>query len=85
MNERLLTASSRVPRQPLLVHCNPILQFGGWGRFYFQVTIDALDYEFGGNVAVGLDVLKCAELVHEALVPGFVGNDAGVFGCAIQV
>jgi len=35
---RLLTAASRVARKPLLLHCNPFLQFGGWGRYYFQVT-----------------------------------------------
>jgi hypothetical protein len=25
------------------------------------------------------------QVLREALVPGFVGNDAGVFGCAMQV
>ena len=85
VNDRLLSASCRTARQPLLLHCNPILQFGGWGRYYFQVTIDALDHEFGGNIAVGVDVQKCAEAVRDALAPGFVGNEAGVFGCTIQV
>jgi hypothetical protein len=85
VNERQLSALSRVARQPLLLHCNPFLQFGGWGRYYFEVTIDALDHEFGGNVAVGLDVMKSADAMSAALVPGFVGNDAGVFGCAVQV
>jgi hypothetical protein len=62
-----------------------LLQFGGWGRFYFQVTIDSLDHEFGANVAVGLDVVKSEAAVREALVPGFVGSESGVFGCCIQV
>jgi hypothetical protein len=85
VNDRLLSASSRAPRQPLLLHCSPFIQFGGWGQYYFEVTIDSLDHEFGGNIAVGLDVQKSAEAVREAMVPGFVGNDAGVFGCALQV
>ena len=50
-----------------------------------QVTIDSIDSEFGGNIAVGLDVQKSVEGMQEALVPGFVGNDKGVFGCALQV
>jgi hypothetical protein len=85
INERLLSASSRAARQPLLIHCNPFIQFGGWGKYYFEVTIDSLDHEFGGNIAVGVDVQKSAEAVLDALVPGFAGNDAGVFGCALQV
>lgn len=85
INERQLSASSRVARQPLLLHCTPFIQLGGWGRYYFEVAIDCLDHEFGANIAVGLDVLKSPDAVRDALVPGFVGNDAGVFGCALQV
>ena len=85
IDDRRLTAACRVARKPLLVHCSPFLQFGGFGRYYFQVVIDSIDAEFGGNIAVGIDVQKSEEAVLEALVPGFVGNDKGVFGCSMQV
>ncbi len=84
IDQRLLTAACQVARQPFLLHCSPFIQLGGWGRYYFQVTIDALD-DAGGNIAVGIDVQKPPDVLREALVPGFVGNEAGVFGCAMQV
>lgn len=84
IDQRQLTAACQVARHPFLLHCSPFMQLGGWGRYYFQVTIDSLD-DAGGNVAVGIDVQKPADVLREALVPGFVGNEAGVFGCAMQV
>lgn len=69
------------PRRYVTAHGTPVAASDGWGRWFFEARIDAIDDSAGGTISIGWDVERSS--LEGGPIPGLMGVD-GTFGCSFQ-